>query len=274
MQFILSSIDSWGQRLLFFIKYILETILLGYLAVRATFSDKTQGFRTIYSVVSSQVYFTGWQALPIVSVLAVASGAAIILQSTSQMNVLGGVEYIGEMMMIAVVRELSPLLTALIVIARSGTAVASEIGSMKVQKEVQALETMGIDPLSYIVFPRLAGGVISVVCLAFYYNLIAVVGGYLATIFFHQIDFYYYLNLILEAVSPEDIFLFLVKNIFSGAMIFIICCRQGLSLKVSSFEVPIVTTKAVMLSTQYIVLFHILVTGLFYLHRLNGLGVL
>lgn len=273
MQAILNKVDNIGKRVVDYISYGLETLLMGYLSIRATFNDKTQGMRTIFSVVSAQVYFTGWQALPVIGFLAVGSGTAIILQSTSQMNLLGGTESIGTFMMVVVVRELAPLLTALVVIARSGTAVASEIGSMRVQQEVVALETMGINPLSYIVFPRLMGGVVSVLCLAFYFIIIAIIGGYLATIFMHQIDFYYYLSLIIQAVEPQDIFLFFFKNIFSGAVIFIVCCRHGLSVKCSSHEVPQVTTKAVWMSIEYIVIFHIVVSGLFYLNQLIKLGV-
>lgn len=271
---VLGQFDHWGHRLLTTVRNFFDTLLMGYLCIRATINDPSQGFRTIFSVVSAQVYFTGWQALPIISTLATGAGAAMILQAGSQINLLGGVESIGAFMMVIVVRELSPLLTALIVVARSGTAVASEIGSMKVQREVDALDAMGINPLSYIVFPRLMGGVISVVCLAFYFNLIAIVGGYVATIFFHQLDFYYYIGLIVDSVSPEDIFLFLTKNIFSGAIIFLVCCRQGLSVQCSSHEVPQVTTKAVFMSIKYIVGFHLLVTGLFYLNQLIRLGVL
>ncbi|MAF91575.1 MAG: ABC transporter permease [Bdellovibrionaceae bacterium] len=247
---------------------------MGYLCIRAAYNDRSQGIRTIFSVVSAQVYFTGWQALPIISTLAIGSGAAVILQSSSQINLLGGVESIGAFMMVIVVRELAPLLTALIVVARSGTAVASEIGSMRVQREVDALENMGINPLSYIVFPRLMGGVISVLCLAFYYIMIAIFGGYVITIFQHQMDFYYYLTLVIDAVSPEDFFLFFTKNIFSGAIIFLVCCRQGMSVVCSSHEVPQVTTKAVFMSIKYIVGFHICVTALFYLNRLIKLGVI
>lgn len=170
--------------------------------------------------------------------------------------------------MVLVVRELAPLLTALIVVARSGTAVASEIGSMQVQREVDALESMGINPLSYIVFPRLVGGVVSVLCLAFYFILIAILAGYVVGIFTHQLDFSYYLRLIGDAVTGSDYLLFFTKNVFSGAIIFLVCCRQGLSVQCSSHEVPQVTTKAVFTSIKYIVGFHLLVTSVFYLGQL------
>jgi phospholipid/cholesterol/gamma-HCH transport system permease protein len=144
---------------------------------------------------------------------------------------------------------------------------------MKVNRELDALEVMGIDPLSYVVFPRLAGGVISVFCLAIYFNLIAIVGGYFLTIFFHEMDFWYFMNLIFDATEKQDIWMFIVKNLFSGAMIFVIACKQGLSVKRSPHEVPQVTTQAVVKSMIYVVGFNVLISGLFYLHKFASLGV-
>src|SRR6202020_946151 len=90
-----------------------------------------------------------------------ASGSIVILQSSSNLSLLGGGDLLGDLMVAIIVREIAPLLTALIVIARSGTAVASEIGNMRVNREIEALESMGIHPLGFIVFPRLLGGMVS-----------------------------------------------------------------------------------------------------------------
>lgn len=266
--------DNLGKRVFDVVKYTLEAFLMIYLSFKATLYDQAQGMRTIFSVISAQVYFTGWQALPIVSVLALASGAAIILQGTSQFSFFGGTNMLGNLIVAVVVRELSPLLTALIVIARSGTAVASELGSMKVNREVEGLESMGINPLSYIVFPRFMGGVISVLCLAFYFNVVAIIGGFFVTIFIRDIDFLFYTNLIIQSLAVEDIYMYLLKNTFSGAMIFVIACKQGMSVQKSSHEVPQMTTLAVVRSLIYVVCFNLITTGLFYLNHFIKLGVL
>ncbi|MCB9026407.1 MAG: ABC transporter permease [Bdellovibrionaceae bacterium] len=245
-----------------------------YLSVRAVIYDETQGLRAIFSVVSAQIYFTGFQALPIISVLALASGSIVIMQSNLQLNFLGGNEMIGNLLVVIIVREISPLLTALVVIARSGTAVASELGNMRVNKEIEALESMSINPLSYIVFPRLFGGLISVICLAFYFTLVSLVGGFVVTKLVHDMPLNFYLDSLAQAFSGEDVILFLVKNTFSGVFIFIICCYQGFSVKRSPHEVPQVTTKAVMNSIFYVMGFNLTVTTLFYLNQLIRLGVL
>lgn len=267
-------VDNLGRKLTTNIDYTAKILLMVYLSVRSAVVDQAQGLRTIFGVVSAQIYFTGWQAMPLISLMAVASGALIILQSTSQFNLFGGSEMVGNMVVIIIVRELGPLITALIVIARSGTAVASEVGNMRANREIEALESMGINPLSFIVFPRLAGGVVSVICLAIYFTGIAILGGYLATRFLHDMPLSFYLGSIAKSVAFEDVWLFLLKNTFSGVIIFVISCYQGLSVKRSPTEVPVVTTQAVVKSIIYVVIFNITVSALFYLGQLIQLGVI
>lgn len=266
-------LHAWGRSALAPIEYTLEVFLMIYLSFRAAFFDQAQGLRSVFSVVSAQIYFTGFQALPLISVLALASGSIVILQSSTNLSVLGGGSILGDLMVAIIVRELAPLLTALIVIARSGTAVASEIGNMRVNREVEALEAMGIHPLSYVVFPRLIGGIVSVICLAVYFVLVACLGGYLVVNTLHNLPFSFYADSLAQAFTSVDVGLFFLKNTFSGAIIFMICCYQGLLVRQSPHEVPQVTTKAVVNSVIYVVMFNMTVTILFYLSRLMALGM-
>jgi phospholipid/cholesterol/gamma-HCH transport system permease protein len=268
------SLTALGRWFLSPIEYTLEVFLMIYLSVRAAFFDQAQGLRTVFSVVSAQIYFTGFQALPLITVLALASGAIVILQSSVNFSLLGGGALLGDLMVGIIIRELAPLLTALIVIARSGTAVASEIGNMRVNREIEALESMGIHPLSYIVFPRLMGGVVSVICLSVYFVLIATLGGFFVTVPLHNLTFSFYGDSLANAFTTADVGLFFLKNLFSGLIIFMIACYQGFLVKVSPHEVPQVTTKAVVNSVIYVVLFNVTATLLFYLSRLMALGIL
>ena len=265
--------DSMGRQFLGSIRYTLEVLQMVYLSVRAAIFDQSQGLRTVFGVVSAQIYFTGWQALPLVSVLALATGGIVILQSAAQLSILGGQSMLGNLLVVIVVREVGPLVTALIVIARSGTAVASELGNMRVNREIEALEVMGINPLSYIVFPRLVGGVVSVLCLAFYFNVVAIFGGFLVTRALNDMPFSFFIDTLANATTVEDIGLFLLKNGFSGVIIFVVSCYQGMLVKQSSHEVPQVTTKAVVNSVIYVVSFNLLVTTFFYLNQLMKLGL-
>jgi phospholipid/cholesterol/gamma-HCH transport system permease protein len=268
------AVDRLGRTITQNLEYTLRLLLMVYISLRATLLDQAQGLRTIFSVISQQIYFTGFQALPLITVLALATGGIVILQFSTNLNLFGGTQMIGNLLVVLIVRELGPLMTALVVIARSGTAVASEIGNMRANREIEALESMGINPLSFIVFPRLVGGVVSVVCLAFYYIVIALLGGFMITKLITDLPMNFYLDSLANAVAFEDVWIFLLKNTFSGMIIFVVCCYQGLSVKRSPTEVPIVTTQAVVNSIIYVVVFNLTVTSLFYLSQLIKLGVL
>jgi phospholipid/cholesterol/gamma-HCH transport system permease protein len=271
---VIRAIDNLGKKVIDNIEYTIRVLMMVYFSFRATLSDQAQGLRTIVSVVSAQIYFTGWQAMPLISVLALATGSIVILQSSAQLSLLGGSSMIGNLLVVIIVREVGPLLTALVVIARSGTAVASEIGNMRANREIEALESMGINPLSFIVFPRILGGVISVICLAYYYIVIALFGGYLFTRLIHDMPLSFFTESLVRALAVEDIFLFLVKTGFGGMIIFVVSCYQGLLVKRSPHEVPQVTTKAVVDSIIYVTVFNLTVTTLFYLNQLVNLGVI
>ncbi len=269
-----ASIDRLGRTVTSNLEYTTRVLLMVYLSLRATLRDQAQGMRTIVSVISAQIYFTGFQALPLITVLALASGGVVILQSSSNLHLFGGTEIIGNILVAFVVRELGPIMTALVVIARSGTAVASEVGNMRANREIEALETMGINPLSFIVFPRLVGGVISVICLSFCFTAIALLGGFVVTKLLHDLPTSFYLDSLANAFAFEDVWLFLLKNTFSGMIIFVVSCHQGLSVGRSPTEVPVATTKAVVNSIIYVVIFNVAVTSLFYLSQLVKMGVL
>ncbi len=282
MDLILRKADDIGAKTFDFFRYLGALGLMIYLSVRSTFFGVAEGhshvkiyeLRQVFSVVSSQIYFTGWQALPMISVLALASGGIAILQSSSQLSLLGGSGMLGNILVVVIVRELGPLITALLVIARSGAAVASEIGNMRVNREIEALETMGINPYSYIVFPRIAGGVVSVLCLAFYFNIVSLGGGYFVSRLLHDIPFTFYFETLSNAFVAEDVPLFFIKNGFSGLMIFALACLHGMSVGMSSHEVPQVTTKAVVHAIVAVTGFNMIVSVIFYINELIRLGVI
>ena len=266
--------DALGRKMTGTVFYWWELFSLLYISLRSGVVNRTQSFRTIFSVICSQIYFTGYQALPLISVLAAAAGGVVVLQTTSQFSLLGGGAGIGQLMVMIVVREIAPLMTALIVIARSGTAVASEIGNMKVNREIQALESMGINPMSFIIFPRMAGGVISVLCLSLYFLFGSILGGLIVARGLQGLPVEFYFDSITQAFTQADVWLFVIKNLFSGFMIFTIASYQGMQVKLGPHEVPQVTTKAVMDSIVAVIIFNLSVTIGYYLSHLKGLGLI
>ncbi|MBN1114279.1 MAG: ABC transporter permease [Oligoflexia bacterium] len=208
-----------------------------------------------------QVYFTGVQALPLIAVLALLVGGLVIIQSISQLSKIGAGETLGNLMVVIVIRELSPLVTAFVITARSGTAIASEVGNMKVNGEVDALESMGISQIQYMVAPRFFGGVIATIALAFYFNVVAILGGFVGASFFldvFSVDFYF--SSIVDALTIGDFSAFFIKNLVGGAMIFLISVTHGLRVRGASTEVPVAAIKAVVHSLIFFVSFNVMVT--------------
>jgi len=268
------SVDRLGRKVSQNFEYIADLLLLTYLSFRSTLIGQTEGWRTLYSVISAQIYFTGWQAMPLIIFLAIGSGALVAMQSIMQMTFLGGVDYVGNFMLMIIVREIGPLLTALIVIARSGTAVAAELGSMQVNKELDALKTMGINPLSFVIFPRLVGGIVSVLCLSFYFVIFATLSGALVCRIMKGMPFDVYFTSLSQAASMSDVFVFVIKNFMSGLIIFSVCCYQGLKVEKSPHEIPQMTTQAVVKSTVYVLALNFLITIYFYFGSIMNLGIL
>lgn len=236
-----------------------------YLSLRATVMNSSKGLTTTFELLASQVYFTGWQALPLITVLALASGTIVIMQASAKLTLFASNEMIGGLLVMIIVREVGPLLTALIVIARSGTAVASEIGGMRVNREIETLEVLGIHPLSYVVFPRLIGGVVSVVCLNFYFVVIALIGGFIVSRVALDMPFGFYCDSLARAFTVSDGLFFLTKNTIGGLIIFSLSCYQGLKVKHGPFEVPQATTRAVVDAVVYVTAFYLTMSTLFYL---------
>ena len=133
---------------------------------------------------------------------------------------------------------------------------------------------MGINTHSFIVFPRVIGGVISVLCLAFYFIFVALIGGFFLTQMIHKMPFGFFADSLLKAFAQEDVLIFFLKNSFSGLIIFVVCCYQGLSVKKSPHEVPQVTTQAVVKSIIYVTVFNMIVTAFFYMGRLKEMVVI
>ncbi len=269
----IATVDRMGQKVFQNLHYIWRLFLMTYLSFRSTLVGRNQGWRTLYGVISAQIYFTGWQAMPLIGFLAVGSGALIALQAIMQMTFIGGVDAVGKFMVMIVVREVGPLLTALIVIARSGTAVASELGSMQVNKELDALRAMGINPMSFVIFPRLIGGVVSVLCLSFYFVSFSALSGAMVCRVIKGMPFDVFFTSLSQAADFSDIFVFFLKNLVGGLIIFAVCCYQGLQVERSPHEIPQVTTKAVVNSTVYILGFYMFLTLYFYLEYFTHLGI-
>lgn len=263
----------FGRYFISWFTYLFEILSLTYATIRTSFASKAQGFRSITSVVAAQLYFTGWQATHIIVGIAFTVGFVFIAQMMNPMLGFGNADGAIKLLLGVVIRELAPLLTGLIVIARSGTAVASELGNMKVNREVDAMIVMGIHPLNFIVFPRLIGGAFAVLVLGCYFAFFAGFAGSLAAWFVVKIPPAYFMSQLLGQLGWTDFWLLGTKLFLSGLFIFAIASYHGLSAQKSPTEVPIVTTQAVMKSIIFILIINFVISALYYLINFDKMGI-
>lgn len=196
-------------------------------------------------VLVMQVRFTAVDAMPIIAGLALLIGALVIAQAHAQAVRFGITEALGELLATIIVRELGPLFAAIIVVARSGTAIASELATSRVMGEVTALEALGVDPVQYMVIPRLAGCAISVALLAVYFDALAIFSGLLATSWLAGLSPYDYMESLRLGMSMWDLGLVSLKGAVFGLVTAAVCCWSGLRAARTPAAIPQSVTRGV-----------------------------
>jgi len=192
-----------------------------------------------------QILFTGFEALAITGLIAMALGAVIIVQGVNLLPQFGQGQLIYAILITVITRELGPLLTAFIITARSGTAIATELGNMVISHEIEAYVSVGINPISYLVVPRFLGVVISMLLLNIYFNIFGLVGSYFLTQFIRPIQFMEYFGNLLSQIRLADITSSFVKSIVFGAIISTVATYNGFAVQQASTEIPQKVIKAV-----------------------------
>lgn len=192
----------------------------------------------------NQIRFTALQAVGLVTLLAALLSFLVVAQSAAQLGPLGALERIGTIMVVAVIRELGPLLTALIVVSRSGTAIAAEMATNKVMGEITALEAMGIDPYNYLVLPRFLGAIVSVACLMVVFDAVALLAGYLGASTTGMSPARY-TEIVLGTLTAKDVWITVAKGITFGAAVAIFCSFHGLAVTAGPTEIPQAVTRGV-----------------------------
>jgi phospholipid/cholesterol/gamma-HCH transport system permease protein len=211
--------------------------------------------RVIHPIIRFQIHRAGVCLLPIVSFIALALGLVIIGQTVSLLSRVGATNYAGIIMVTVVVRELGPLIAALLVLARVGTAIVIELGTARALGEVEALEALGIDPIHYLVVPRVVGLAVSVFALTIYLILIALFSGYLFA-FLQDVPLRPgdYFSQLAGSLRWEDFALLAVKTVSFGVIIATVTCYHGLAKPLQLDEVAQATTRAVVESVVVCIL--------------------
>ncbi|TFG63842.1 MAG: ABC transporter permease [Spirochaetales bacterium] len=198
-----------------------------------------------FKVLVMQILFTGFEALSVIAILSLALGAVIIIQGVSLLPQFGQGKLIYTILIIVITRELGPILTAFIIIARSGTAIAAELGNMVISHEIEAYISVGINPISYLVVPRFLGVTISMFILNLYFNIFGLIGSFLVAQLIKPIPFVEYFNNLLGSLRAVDITASLIKSVIFGIIISVVATYNGFKVQRSSTEIPQVVIKSV-----------------------------
>jgi len=211
-----------------------------------------------------QMVFAGAGSLIIAAFVAFFTGIVIAMQSAYQLARFGANIYVAPMVSVGLARELGPVLTALVVAGRVGAAITAEIGSMKVTEQVEALETMALNPIRFLVVPRFLALVVMLPCLVIFADMLGILGGFLVGVFSLHLDPYRYLTFSFKFMEWKDVWTGLIKSVAFAVVISMIGCYMGLKTKGGAEGVGKATTLSVVTSFILIILFDCIITGIFY----------
>ena len=212
----------------------------------------------------SQMVFVGVGSFIIAFFVAFFTGIVIAMQSAYQLSRFGANIYVAPMVAVGIARELGPVLTALVVAGRVGAAITAEIGTMKVTEQIEALETMALNPIRFLVVPRFLALLIMLPCLTVMADMMGIFGGFLVGVFNLRLDPYRYITFSFNYMALKDVWTGLVKSVVFGITIAMVGCYMGLKTKGGAEGVGKATTLSVVTSFVLIILFDCVLTGLFY----------
>lgn len=207
-----------------------------------------------------QLLFTGVEALPIISLISLGIGGVIIVQGVAILPQFGQGEMVYDILVLIIVRELGPVLTALILAARSGTAITTELGNMIVSHEIEAYESVGIDPVSYLAVPRLLGLVASMILLNVYFDIFGLFGSFVVTSMMNPIPLKEYLENLLQVLTAWDLFISFLKSFVFGYIIAVVSTYHGFRVNHAITEVPVAAIKSIGNCFSYIIIADAIIT--------------
>ena len=235
---------------------------LANLAAQTIYLTFTPPFKRDH--IFEQAKKAGYDSFPIVSLVALFIGFIFALQTAYFMQRIGSELYIASLVALSLVRELGPVITALVVAGRVGAAITAELGSMQVTEQIDALETLATNPIKYLVVPRFLALTLMVPLLTLYADAIGIFGSYLICVYKLGISSNMYLHVTFDALLYKDLFTGLFKTIFFGMIIAFVSCYEGFNVKGGAEGVGRATTRSVVTTFIMIIVADCFFTALFY----------
>jgi len=237
--------------------------LLGQ-GVRGALRLRPEQLKVVLEVTRIQIRFTALDALPICVLTALLLGGITLLQVFGQLSAYGVESYLSQVLARLVIRELGPLMVGILVISRSGTAMATEMASRKLSGELDALCANGVDPFQYLLLPRLLGGIVSVFALVILFDTVALLGGFLVAWLRLPLSLSFFLGALGSAIGRRELTATFTKCLVFGTAIPLVCTAYGLRVKLSTTEIPQAVTKACVVSLLVLLLAGALLSVLIY----------
>jgi len=232
--------------------------------------------RCVFSLFRRRRAFYGWQdsnhmtavgtdSIGIVSTIAACTGMILALQAAGQLEKIGALSYVANMVSVTIIKELGPLLTAIILTGRSGAAFCAELATMKISEEIDALHVIGIDPIRFLVWPKMLAMVVMLPILTLIADLVGIVAGGLFSAIFLGLTLKTYFEQCVNFLTVGDVFSGVIKAAGFGVSITVICCWQGLLARDGAADVGKRTTRAVVQSIFMIILLDFFITAINYM---------
>ena len=209
-----------------------------------------------------QIWFIGWKSMPVVCLTATFTGMVLALQGYPSLRRLGSDALLGPLVSLSLISELGPVLSALMVTGRAGSAITAKIGIMRINDEIDAIELMGLNPLRYLVVPNLIAFVVAMPLLAVIFDVVAIFGAYLVGVRVLGMDGAAYFGEMRNYVVLHDIMSGIYKSMSFGALIAWICCYKGFNCRFGAEGVSAATTQAVVGASVLILICDYLITSL------------
>jgi len=271
-------LDKFGR--LFLKSHVGQLLSIFLLVFHSFFYGK--GNRKIdMGQIISQIYSIGIRSLPLILIVGTILGTVLIVNTAGLVPKVGFGNFFGNLMVIAIVRELGPILTGFLIAGRSGSSLTTRIASMKVNSEIDALETLGINPMRFLILPALIGGIIAMLIANCFFCLSAIGTGFLivkmATIFLEQffaaqLEWGYYSMSILAALKPIDFIMSIIKPCIFASIIATNACYYGTRITNDQRAVPIATSRSVVSSFIFIVTSDLLLSFIYILDYINSVS--
>lgn len=215
-----------------------------------------------FSLIVKQLYAIGFQSLSVVALVGGFTGAVLAVQGEYTLSKFGATAYVGSAIALSLIRELGPVLTALMVNGRAGSAMTAELGIMKISEQIDALRSMAVDPIAHLMVPRIVAGLISVPLLTAIFNLVGIFGGYLVSVYNLGLPSGTFISQMNQAVTDVDITSGFVKSFFFGLCLSWISCFKGWTCGFGAVGVNRATTSAVVTSSVVILILDYFLTSI------------